>query len=160
MKYCVLAMVAAAGLFATPASATDSVAVIVQTTVPPVCSFTTKPAAVQSIAPVAGEYNLGDLGYTCNFPGNANVTLMLPQGTMLHSSAPGATDHPYGLRWLVPPNGSGTAYQTFTAGAHPFTWPTAPTPNTETKGAVMIKLDTNLPVAGTYMSSIGYTITP
>jgi|KBSSwiStaDraftv2_1062776.scaffolds.fasta_scaffold849212_2 hypothetical protein len=149
-----------AGLLAATPAMADSAAVLVQSTVQPVCSFSTKPAAVQSIQPVAGEYNLGDLGYTCNFQGNANLTLVLPNGTNFHNPATGATDVGYGLRWLVPPNSSGTGYASFAAGNYPFQWPTAQVPNTETKGALMVKLATNLTVAGTYSTTIAYTITP
>jgi hypothetical protein len=152
---------AAVMLGASPALASgDSASVLVESVVSPTCSFSTKPQAVQQVTPTAGEKSLGDLGYTCNFVGSAQLVLHLPGGTVMHNPANGGSDVTYGLRWLVPPNGSGTGYQSFGAGNVSFAWPTAPTANTETKGALMMQLAADLPVAGTYSTTIAYSITP
>lgn len=151
---------AALAMLASPAFAADEAAVAVNAVVAPVCSFTTTPAAVVTVTPDAGEKNLGDLGYTCNFVGNANLVLELPNGTNLNNPDNGGDTVQYGVRWLVPPNGSGTAYQTFGPGNVPFSWPTAGTANMETSGALMIKLPADLTVAGTYSTVISYTIAP
>ena len=148
---------------AAPAMASgDAAQVEVTSTVDPSCSFTTKPPATKTIAPVAGEYVVGDLGYTCNFAGNAKLVLVLPNGTNFNNPANGATDVAYGVRWLVAPNNSSTGWQSFPAGNVSFTWPNdnSMQANVELKGPLEIKLATNLPVAGTYKTIIGYTITP
>ena len=147
-------------IVAAPAWADDSTAVLVESTVPAVCTFTSRPRAVQSIAPVTGEYSLGNLGYTCNFQGNASLVLHLPNGTNFRNPAAGATDVGYGLKWLLPPNAGGMTYQSFAPGNQSFQSPTAPTPNAETRGALWIKLNANLTVAGTWSTTIAYTITP
>lgn len=149
-----LALLAVTPAFAEP----DSASVTLSAEVPQVCTFTTKPID-KSIDPKSGVYDVGELGYTCNYQGNASLTLVLPQGTNFTNPAAGATPTPYGLRWLIPSNNDSTGYQSF-SGNVPFSWPTAQQPGTELKGMLQIKLDQDLKVAGTWSTTIGYTITP
>jgi hypothetical protein len=128
---------------------------------PPTCAFTTTPPSAVTIQPTAGVTNLGDLGYTCNFTGNASLTLDLPNGTQLYNPSNGGDTVTYGMRWLIPPNGPSTVYQSWTTPQSlAFAEPTANSPNTETKGALEVNLPANLTVAGTYTSTISYTISP
>ena len=165
MIRCALAAAAATTVLASaPAHAADAssktATTAVSAEVQQSCSFTSTPPTTQSVTPTAGEKDLGYLGYTCNFVGNANLTLSLPNGTNFYNPSNGGDTQSYGIRWTIPPNGSGTGYQVLGAGSIPFGWPTASSANAETKGMLSIKLDRDLPVAGTYTTTITYTIPP
>jgi hypothetical protein len=140
--------------------ANQTTAVNINTQLPQTCSFTTTPAAVVPITTTAGEKNIGDLGYTCNFTGQVSLVLDLPNGSKLFNPANGSDTVTYGLAWTLPPNPSTPSYQNFGPGAIPFGWPTASTPNIEHKGTLWVKLPADLTVAGTYTSVIRYTINP
>jgi hypothetical protein len=144
---------------AAPAFAETSASLAVQSVVEPACAFTSKPAATVTVTPTAGEKFLGDLGYTCNFVGQPHLTLQLPGGTRLVNPANGGDSVTYGIRWLVAPNGPGTAYQSFAPGDVLFEWVTY-VANSEMKGALQIRLPAALGVAGLYSTTISYTIVP
>jgi hypothetical protein len=153
---------AASAVGAAPALAADTASVNISASLPQTCAFTTVPAAVVTIQPVAGEYNIGDLGYTCNFVGQVQLVLELPDGSRLRNTENGGDVVDYGLAWTLPPNSPTPSYQTFAPGNVPFSWPTntVGTPNVENKGALWVNLPSNLTVAGTYSSVITYTISP
>ena len=155
-----LGLAGALAALPTMAQAADTAAVAVNASLAPTCAFTSVPPAQVQVTPDVGEKNLGDLSYTCNFTGNANLVLDLPDGTTLRNPDNGGDAVAYGIRWLVPPNGVGTGYQVLAAGNYPFAWPTAGTPNVATGGPLMIQLTQPLTVAGTYTSVITYTIAP
>src|SRR5580704_15128934 len=97
-----VAMLASSAAFA---KAPGSAAINLTAVDAPTCAFTSTPPSAVVLQPTAGVTNLGDLGYTCNFTGNANLTLDLPNGTQLYNPSNGGDTVTYGIRWLVPPNG-------------------------------------------------------
>jgi hypothetical protein len=160
MRSVILTAVALGGaLCAAPALAETSASLAVQSVVEPTCAFTSSPPTTVTVTPTAGEKFLGDLGYTCNFVGAPHLTLQLPVGTQLVNPSNGGDSAPYGIRWLVSPNGPGTGYQSFAPGTIAFDWVTY-VANSEMKGALQIKLAADLKVAGTYSTTITYTIAP
>lgn len=156
----VAAALAMLAILAHPAHAEESDASLeIETEVEPSCEFTSQPKATVAITPTKGDKFLGDLGFTCNFVGQPNLSLRLPGGSKLINPANGGDAVTYGMRWLAPPNGPGTAYQSFEPGEVDFQGVTY-VANSEMKGALQIRLPANLKVAGTYSTLIGYTITP
>jgi len=140
-----------------------SAPVQVSASLAPTCDFTTAPPGTVSIAPTAGVTNLGDLGYTCNFTGNAHLTLNLVNGTQLYNPSNGGDTVLYQLAWGIPPNDPNAAppFQSWTSPQSiGFDWQTAPAPNVEIKGPLRINLPNALTVAGTYTSVISYDIAP
>jgi hypothetical protein len=144
------------------AFAAGSASFTITGTVPATCAFTTTPPSVVTIGVTAGIYSIGDLGYTCNFIGNANLVLNLPNGTVLNNPTNGGDNVVYDVFWGVPPNNPASpVWQNWPSAASiPFAWPTAPAANTETKGPFKVRLNSNLGVAGTYTSTVSYTISP
>jgi hypothetical protein len=140
----------------------ESASFTVNGRVPATCSFTTTPASVVAIGTIAGIYEIGQLGYTCNFVGSASLVLNLPHGSVLSSTANGGTSVVYDIAWDVSPNGSGApGWQSFPAAASiPFSRATAGVIDTEARGALKVRLNANLTVAGHYSSIISYTISP
>ncbi len=144
------------------AFASGSASFTINGTVPSTCAFTTTPPAVSTIGVTAGIYSVGDLGYTCNFVGSANLVLNLANGTVLTNPSNGGDSVVYDIFWGVPPNNPASpVWQNWPSSASvPFVWPTAASANTETKGPFKVRLNSNLGVAGTYTSTISYTISP
>jgi hypothetical protein len=152
----------ATGALTRAARSAESTSFTVNGRVPATCSFTTTPASVVAIGTLAGIYEIGQLGYTCNFVGSANLVLTLPKGSVLATTANGGTSVVYDIAWDVSPNGSGSpAWQSFPAAASfPFSRQTAGAIDTEARGALRVRLNANLTVAGHYTSIISYTISP
>jgi len=153
-----LGYITALVLLAGPSMAAGNDGLNVNTVLGPSCEFTSS-IGVASVAPTPGETNIGRLGYTCNFVGVTSLVLQLPDGTNLRN---GSNTVLYDVFWGIPPNpASPGAYQNWPFAANiAFNWITGATPNTEIGGDFYIRLNTAPTVAGTYTSTITYTLSP
>lgn len=158
-KTSLLGCVAVALLFSWQALAAGDDTAKVSTELAQACEFTSAPAAIVNINPTPGETNIGRLGYTCNFVGNAQLVLQLPDGTNLRN---GDNTVLYDVYWGIPPNSpTPGGYQNWPFPANlAFLWNTSGTANDEIGGDFYIRLNTAPTVAGTYTSVITYTISP
>lgn len=157
-RQAVLALSAA--LLSQPAFAQSDASLGLESEVEPVCEFTTTPKANIAIPNAVQTNVLGYLGYTCNFDGSPSLTLTLPRGTVLHTNDNGGVDQPYLLRWTVAQNGLPGAFVSYPAGTSVTLTGDDYFANFENKGVLALKLPTLLKVAGTYSTTITWTVTP
>jgi len=143
---------------ALPAQAGGSDSLTVNTTLGQSCQFTT-PGFTAPIPPVIGEYQVGELRFSCNFVGSASVTLSVPGGTNLKN---GTIKAHYQIAWDIPPNGLEYHQSTLSATSfsESFDADTNPTANGEVAGDIWVKLTQTPTVAGTYTSVATFTLSP
>lgn len=137
----------------------DDTDVLVTSSLDKACTFTSEIDSVVEVDPVPGETNAGRLGYTCNFVGATHLVLQLPDGTNLRN---GSHTVLYDVFWGIPPNSATPGpYQNWPFPANlAFNWVTAGSPNVEIGGDFFIRLNTAPTIAGTYTSTITYTLSP
>lgn len=138
------------------AATSDSVSVT--TSVANACTFVT-PNIVASIPPVLGDTVVGNVGFSCNYVGFANLNLTVPGGTFLTN---GPNKVRYQIKWALEDPVANFQYSpnpvpsiTFGLSAQ-----TALIPNNSVLGAVTIRLDQVPTIAGTYTSVATFTFAP
>jgi hypothetical protein len=140
------------------ANAATPDSITVKTEVENACTFVT-PNIVATIPPVLGDTVVGNVGFSCNYVGFANLNLTVPGGTFLTS---GPNKVRYQIKWDLEDPVANFQYSpnpvpsiTFGLSAQ-----TAMIPNNSVSGPVTIRLDQVPTIAGTYTSVATFTFAP
>jgi hypothetical protein len=142
-----------------PSSATD---VELASSLDEGCSFTGD--LVGTVGTAANVvYDVGQLGFSCNYTGTVKIGMTTTDGTILE--VPGEPDSGvlYQIRWLVPPTGNinllwNSALGVATFG--PWIRNTGASPNQVVSALVQVRLLDPLTVAGNYTDTVTFTVAP
>lgn len=151
-----LAVLVAAASVTLTASANSNDGAIISANLDKACAFTGSGTINVTIpGTTTGIYPIGNLGFSCNFAGTANVSMLATGGTFLVN---GAIKRRYAVRWRVPPEQPWlTSPVTVT-----YTWPieTSSTPNAVRNELLEVDLIEPLIVAGNYNDTLVFNIAP
>jgi len=105
-------------------------------------------------------YNVGTLGFSCNFATGADpqISMVTTHGTILSVPGEPNSDVPYSIRWTVLSNLFSSLAFAGTVG--PVSVVKAPVPNQVRNGTVDVRLLDNMVVGGNYTDTVTFTVTP
>ncbi len=151
-----LAVLVAATSVSQTASATTNDGATISASLDQACAFTGSGTINVSIpGTTTGIYPIGNLGFSCNYAGTANVSMLAAGGTFLVN---GAIKRRYAVRWRVPPD---EPWLTSTVTAT-YTWAieTSSTPNAIRNELLEVDLLEPIIVAGNYTDTLVFSIAP
>jgi hypothetical protein len=108
-------------------------------------------------------YDVGQLGFSCNYTGTVNIGMTTDDGTILEVEGEPDSGVLYQIRWLVPPTGNPNLLWNSALGVAtfgPWVRNTGASPNAIVSALVQVRLLDPLTVAGNYTDTVTFTVAP